>query len=181
MQFAQGQIISFLRSWNSNPDVHVLQKTIHPLPLKMSVLLFTMWVWRSNGIPNSPTSPLARGPFPPQEEPLGSCTLRCMGWGLPWGAHHVPGSSRVHVTCGFSTLKETARKWLACLTPGPFPQIHESDQAFFPRGKCQGWRGYEGSGEKGRTIFLILPREPKFLFNTERGRIIALLQPSEET
>ena len=109
------------------------------------------------------------------------CTLRYMGWGLPWGVHHVPGSSRVHVICGFSTLKETAKKWLAWLTLGPFPQIHESDQVFFPRGKCQGWGGYEVSGEKGWTIFLILPRESKFLFNTERGRTIALLQPSEET
>ena len=91
MQFAQGHIISFLRSWNSNPDVHVLQKTIHPLPLKMSVLLFTMWVWRSNGIPNSPTSSLARGPFPPQEEPLGSCSSAPLG---AWGGACLGGSPR---------------------------------------------------------------------------------------
>lgn len=65
------------------------------------------------------------------------CTLRRVGWGLPWGVHHVPGSSRVHVICGFSTLKETAKKWLAWLTPGPFPQIHESDQTL-PKGQVSG-------------------------------------------
>lgn len=70
MQFAQGRIFSDLRSWNSNPVVRVLQMTIHPLPLKMSVLLFMMWVWRSNGIPTSPTSPLA----------LDLTLLRKSGW-----------------------------------------------------------------------------------------------------
>lgn len=75
--------------------------------------------------------PPCPGPYPPQEERLGSCSSAPSGaWGgaCPGGIHHVPGSSRVHVICGFSTLKETAKKWLAWLTLGPFPQIHESDQ-----------------------------------------------------
>lgn len=119
----------------------VFCRWIHPLPLKMSVLLFIMWVWRSNGILAFSPLPPCPGPYPPQEELLGSCTALCTlqvhrGGACPGGSSRT---RKQQSACYLwvSTPEKRQPRSGAWLTLGPFPQT-ESDQVFFPRNKCPG-------------------------------------------
>lgn len=106
---------------------------------------------------NLPSTGTAAGPLDLQHPQV-------LGWGgAVLGVHHAQGSRRVYSSCLLLAPKERAKKELARAHTRPFPQTHESDQALLPRGWVQGRGGSEGSG-KGQNYFLILPREPKFLF-----------------